>query len=89
MTAGRSSGVSDDEQSGGSLQNTAQAVLEAVGVQGGKALIEDDEVSPPGAEPWPCRAGCARRGRAASRVVGQFHANRPGISAVGRPYIQC
>jgi hypothetical protein len=44
MTAATGSGVSDDEQGGGSLQNTAQAALQGVGVQGRKALVEDDEV---------------------------------------------
>src|SRR5919109_1237854 len=44
MTAGRGSGVSDDEHGGGALQDTTQAAMQGLGVQGRKALVEDDEV---------------------------------------------
>ena len=44
MTVGRGLGVSDDEHGGGALQDAAQAAMQRLGIQGRKALVEDDEL---------------------------------------------
>jgi hypothetical protein len=40
--------VRDNEHRGGALQNAAQAALQGLGVQGRKALVEDDARDVPG-----------------------------------------
>ncbi len=40
----RSLRVSDNEQGGGPVEDTAQRPLEVLGIERGKTLVEDDEV---------------------------------------------
>jgi hypothetical protein len=58
----RPSGMGDYQQGRGLVQDIAERLLQRLGVQGGEALVQDQDVGALEQGAGECTGGCARRG---------------------------